>query len=65
MAASVGSFMATPTGAYLEITLTQAISPNTTYWFAIKSAGTSSVYFNSKETTTRTSPPQLVIVAGP
>jgi PKD repeat protein len=63
---SVGSFMATPTGAYLDITLTQAISPNTTYSFAIKSAGTSSAYFNSKETTTPSvSPPQLVIVAGP
>ena len=39
--------MATPTGAYVEITLSQAISPSTTYSFAIKSAGTSSAYFNS------------------
>ena len=60
---SVGTFMATPTGAYVEITLSQAISPSTTYSFAIKSAGTSSAYFNSREAAAN--PPQLVITTGP
>jgi PKD repeat protein len=62
-AGSIGSAVAGTTGAYVEFTLTTPIVSNTTYSFALKSSGSSSVYFNSDDSATNK--PELVIVTGP
>ena len=60
---SVGSGVAGTAGAYVEFTLTTPIVSNTTYSFALKSSGSTSVYFNSDDSATNK--PELVIVTGP
>jgi PKD repeat protein len=62
-ASSIGSGVAGTANAYVEFTLTTPIVPNTTYSFALKSSGSTSVYFNSDDSATNK--PELVIVAGP
>jgi PKD repeat protein len=57
---SIGSGIAGTGNAYVEFTLTTPISPSTTYSFALKSSGTTSVYFSTREDATNK--PQLVIV---
>ncbi|MEO8228399.1 MAG: tandem-95 repeat protein [Chloroflexota bacterium] len=60
---SIGSGVAGTAGAYVEFTLTTPIASNTTYSFALKSSGSTSVYFNSDDSATNK--PELVIVTGP
>jgi VCBS repeat-containing protein len=62
-ASSIGSGVAGTAGAYVEFTLTTPIASNTTYSFALKSSGSTSVYFNSDDSATNK--PELVIVTGP
>jgi hypothetical protein len=62
-ASSIGSAVAGTAGVYVEFTLTTPIASNTTYSFALKSSGSSSVYFNSDDSATNK--PELVIVTGP
>ena len=57
---SIGSGIAGTANAYVEFTLTTPINPSTTYSFALKSSGTTSVYFSTREDATNK--PQLVIV---
>ncbi len=57
---SIGSGVAGTANAYVEFTLTTPINPSTTYSFALKSSGTTSVYFSTRED--GTNKPQLVIV---
>jgi PKD repeat protein len=60
---SIGSGVAGTAGAYVEFTLTTPIVSGTTYSFALKSSGSTSVYFNSDDSATNK--PELVIVTGP
>jgi hypothetical protein len=60
---SIGSAVAGTTGVYLEIPLSTPIAPNTTYSFALKSSGTTSVYFNSDDAALNR--PELSIVTSP
>ena len=60
---SIGTGVAGTANAYVEFTLTTPIVSNTTYSFALKSSGSTSVYFNSDDSATNK--PQLVIVTGP
>ncbi len=57
---SIGSGIAGTANAYVEFTLTTPITSNSTISFALKSSGTTSVYFSSREDATNK--PQLVIV---
>jgi hypothetical protein len=60
---SIGSGVAGTAGAYVEFTLTTPIVSGTTYSFALKSSGSTSVFFNSDDSLTNK--PELVIVTGP
>ncbi len=57
---SIGSGIAGTANAYVEFTLTTPITSNSSISFALKSSGTTSVYFSSREDATNK--PQLVIV---